>query len=137
MRSRWRIVFTARLRHHVLDLQAEIDDLPRKLWGDSRRLHQIVTNLLSNAIRFTPNGGTVKVALSSQNGHARIRVSDTGEGIDPEFLPFIFDRFRQADASTARKHGGMGIGLSLVKQFAELHGGDVSVTSAGVDRGST
>jgi signal transduction histidine kinase/CheY-like chemotaxis protein len=105
--------------------------------GDPHRLQQVLWNLLTNAIKFTPCGGRVEVRLVPVDGRAEISVSDTGEGIAPEFLPFVFDRFRQADASTTRRHGGLGLGLSIVKQLVELHGGTVRVESAGQGKGST
>src|SRR5207248_1976521 len=85
----------------------------------------VVWNLLSNAIKFTPSGGRVDVALESRPGEARIVVADTGTGITPEFLPYVFDRFRQAEASSTRTHGGLGLGLAIVRHLAELHGGTV------------
>jgi CheY-like chemotaxis protein len=94
-------------------------------------------NLLSNAVKFTPKGGHVQVVLQRVDSHVQVSVTDTGQGIAPEFLPHVFDRFRQADASTTRQHGGLGLGLSIVKQLVELHGGRVHVTSAGVGQGST
>jgi CheY-like chemotaxis protein/anti-sigma regulatory factor (Ser/Thr protein kinase) len=105
--------------------------------GDPSRLQQVVWNLLSNSIKFTPRGGKVHVALERVNSHLEISVVDTGEGIAPEFLPHAFERFRQADASTTRRQGGLGIGLSLVKQLTELHGGTVRVKSPGVGKRST
>ena len=105
--------------------------------GDFNRLQQVLWNLLSNAVKFTPKGGRVQVLLERINSHLEISVIDTGEGIKPEFLPFVFDRFRQADASTTRRHGGLGLGLSIVKQLVELHGGSVRVKSDGPGRGST
>ena len=105
--------------------------------GDSGRLQQILWNLLSNAIRFTPQGGKVQVAAKGVGSHLEVTVSDTGEGIDPEFLPHIFDRFRQQDGSTTRTHGGLGLGLSIVKNLVELHGGEVRASSAGLGKGST
>jgi PAS domain S-box-containing protein len=120
-----------------VSLGTDIEHGMDSFWGDAGRLQQIVANLLSNAIRFTGPGGQVEVAVRQHEEIAFITVTDNGEGIDPEFLPNIFDRFRQADASTARKHGGMGIGLSLVKQFAEMHGGEVAAASDGVGKGST
>jgi PAS domain S-box-containing protein len=105
--------------------------------GDFNRLQQVLWNLLSNAVKFTPRGGRVQVLLERINSHLEISVIDTGEGIKPEFLPFVFDRFRQADASTTRRHGGLGLGLSIVKQLVELHGGSVRVHSDGPGRGST
>ncbi|MGZ9014345.1 MAG: ATP-binding protein, partial [Burkholderiales bacterium] len=107
------------------------------LEGDAARLHQIAVNLLSNAVKFTPEGGSVTVKLSTADGAARIAVSDTGVGIDPEFLPRVFERFTQADTSTTRRHGGLGIGLALVCHLAELHGGRVHAHSEGLGKGST
>ncbi|WP_437944956.1 PAS domain-containing protein [Sorangium sp. So ce296] len=105
--------------------------------GDPSRLQQVVWNLLSNAIKFTPEGGSVQVKVSRAGDHVEITVSDTGEGIKPEFLPHVFERFRQADASTTRRHGGLGLGLAIVKHLVELHGGAVRATSAGVGEGAT
>jgi PAS domain S-box-containing protein len=105
--------------------------------GDVNRLQQVLWNLLSNAVKFTPKGGRIQVVLELVNSHLEITVIDTGEGIKPEFLPFVFDRFRQADASTTRRHGGLGLGLSIVKQLVELHGGSVRVNSGGAGQGST
>jgi signal transduction histidine kinase len=105
--------------------------------GDPERLQQIVSNLLSNAIKFTPAGGGVQLALSRSDGTAKIRVSDTGRGIDPDFLPHLFERFRQADSSSTRRHGGLGLGLAIVRHLVELHGGTVSATSPGPGHGST
>lgn len=105
--------------------------------GDSARLQQIVWNLLSNAIKFTPKGGKVQVVLERVGSHVEISVTDTGQGIQPEFLPYVFDRFRQADASTTRNHGGLGLGLAIVKHLTELHGGFVKVKSAGEGKGAT
>jgi PAS domain S-box-containing protein len=105
--------------------------------GDPNRLQQILWNLLSNAIKFTPKGGRVQVVLERINSHAEISVEDTGVGIKPEFLPYVFERFRQADATTTRQFGGLGLGLSLVKSLTELHGGSVRVKSAGENQGST
>jgi PAS domain S-box-containing protein len=105
--------------------------------GDANRLQQVVWNLLTNAIKFTPRGGQVQVLLERVNSHLELSVSDTGEGIAAEFLPHVFERFRQADASTTRRHGGLGLGLNIVKQLVELHGGVVRVKSPGVGKGST
>ena len=105
--------------------------------GDPGRLQQIFWNIFSNAIRFTPKGGKIQVVLERVRSHLEVTVSDTGEGIDPEFLPFVFDRFRQQDGSTTRKHGGLGVGLSLVKSLVELHGGQVRAASPGVGQGAT
>ena len=105
--------------------------------ADATRLQQIVWNLLSNAVKFTPNGGRVAVAARNLGEVVEISVTDSGEGIAEEFLPHVFDRFRQADASTTRRHGGLGLGLAIVRQLVEMHGGEVAVTSAGRGRGST
>ncbi|HEX8322445.1 MAG TPA: ATP-binding protein [Tepidisphaeraceae bacterium] len=118
-------------------LRAVIDPLDNvAVRGDSGRLQQVLWNLLSNAIKFTPKGGHVQVVLARVNSHLELNVTDTGEGITVDFLPFVFDRFRQADASTTRRHGGLGLGLSIVKQLVELHGGSVSVSSAGEGMGA-
>src|SRR5262245_56327597 len=93
--------------------------------ANPNRLQHVVSNLLSNAIKFTPKGGKVEILLELVNSHVEVTVTDTGQGIAPDFLPHVFDRFRQADASTTRKYGGLGLGLSIVKQLVELHGGAV------------
>lgn len=118
-------------------LESAVEPSAGAVRGDPARLQQVVWNLLSNAVKFTPRGGRIVVAAERKGTRVELRVSDTGEGIATEFLPHIFERFRQADASTARRHGGLGIGLALVKQLVELHGGRVSASSAGQDRGST
>jgi PAS domain S-box-containing protein len=105
--------------------------------GDPVRLQQVVWNLLSNAIKFTPRGGRVQVRLERVNSHVEIAVSDTGAGITPEFLPHVFDRFRQADQKTTRRHGGLGLGLAIVRHLVELHGGTVRAESEGEGQGST
>lgn len=105
--------------------------------GDAGRLQQVVGNLLSNAIKFTPERGTVKVELDIQLGNAVLTVADSGEGISAEFLPFVFDRFRQADGSTKRVQGGLGLGLSVVRHLVEVHGGNITAASPGIGRGST
>ncbi|MDB4971709.1 MAG: Multi-sensor Hybrid Histidine Kinase [Myxococcaceae bacterium] len=105
--------------------------------GDGNRLHQVLWNLLSNAVKFTPKGGRVEVLLRRDGSHLQIDIVDSGEGIAPDFVGFVFDRFRQADATTTRRHGGLGLGLAIVKQLVELHGGSIGVRSDGVGRGST
>ncbi|HEX8177188.1 MAG TPA: ATP-binding protein [Pyrinomonadaceae bacterium] len=105
--------------------------------GDAARLQQIAWNLLSNAIKFTPGGGHVSVSLERAASHIKLSVSDTGKGIEPEFLPHVFDRFRQADSTTTRTHGGLGLGLAIVRHLVELHGGTVDVESKGDGQGST
>ncbi len=105
--------------------------------GDPERLQQVVWNLLSNAVKFTPNGGRVQVKLGRVNSRVEVAVSDTGAGIAPEFLPHVFDRFRQADMGTTRRHGGLGLGLAIVRHLVELHGGTVRAESAGEGLGTT
>jgi CheY-like chemotaxis protein/anti-sigma regulatory factor (Ser/Thr protein kinase) len=105
--------------------------------GDPDRLQQVVWNLLSNAVKFTPKGGRVQVTVQRVNSHIEIVVSDTGIGIQADFLPYVFDRFRQADAGTTRKTGGLGLGLSIVRHIVEMHGGSVHVASEGEERGTT
>ena len=104
--------------------------------GDPHRLQQVVVNLVSNAIKFTPSGRDVEVRLTSTASHAEIRVTDTGEGIAPEFLPHLFERFAQGDTSTTRRHGGIGLGLAIVKAIVELHGGTVHAGSPGPGMGA-
>ena len=117
-------------------LQPVIDPDARSVSGDPNRLQQVFWNLLSNAIKFTPKGGRVQVVLERIHSHLEVNVIDSGEGISPEFLPCVFDRFRQADASTTRQHGGLGLGLAIVKQLVELHGGRVDVDSPGLGQGA-
>jgi signal transduction histidine kinase/ActR/RegA family two-component response regulator len=105
--------------------------------GDAMRLQQVLWNLLSNAVKFTPSKGMITVTLRLVNSHAVLAVSDTGAGLPPEFLPYVFDRFRQADQSVTRGHGGLGLGLSIVKHLIELHGGTVGAESAGAGLGAT
>ncbi len=105
--------------------------------ADSGRLHQIIWNLLSNAVKFTPQGGKITIRLQQERSHVKVTVQDTGQGIDAEFLPRVFDRFRQADSSTTRSFGGLGLGLAIVRHLVELHGGTVSAESEGVGKGAT
>ncbi len=105
--------------------------------GDPDRLQQVVWNLLSNAIKFTPEGGRVSVRLTRVNSHAQIKVIDTGIGISPDFLPYVFERFRQAESTTTKVHGGLGLGLAIVRNLVELHGGTIRVESPGVGQGAT
>jgi PAS domain S-box-containing protein len=105
--------------------------------ADSNRLQQVLWNLLSNAVKFTPRGGRIELRAERVESHLQISVADTGQGIKPEFLPYVFDRFRQADASITRRHGGLGLGLSIVKQLVEMHGGSIYAQSAGPGLGST
>src|SRR5687767_896375 len=118
-------------------LQTMLDPAAGPISGDANRLQQVVWNLLTNAVKFTPTGGHVEVKLQRIESHVEIVVSDSGVGISKEFLPYVFDRFRQADASTTRIHGGLGLGLSIVRQLVDLHGGTVSVSSEGEGKGAT
>lgn len=135
----------------AIQLKSDLDPTVGHVWGDSVRLQQVVWNLLSNAIKFTPANGTVTVrlsivqpeALTTANGHpshnryAQIQISDTGSGISPEFLPHVFDRFRQADSTTSRPQNGLGLGLAIVRHLVEQHKGSVQAESLGVDQGAT
>jgi PAS domain S-box-containing protein len=118
-------------------LQAVVDPFAGPIYGDPNRLQQVFWNLLNNAIKFTPRDGKVQVLLERVRSHLEVNFIDNGEGIAPEFLPYIFDRFQQGDASTTRRHGGLGLGLSIVKQLVELHGGNVRVKSSGIGQGAT
>ncbi|MET0646658.1 MAG: PAS domain S-box protein [Pyrinomonadaceae bacterium] len=118
-------------------LQKLIDTGVETVMGDPARLQQVVWNLLSNAVKFTPRGGRVQVSLERVNSQVEIAVTDTGTGIDPEFLPHVFERFRQADQRTTRRHGGLGLGLAIVRHLVELHGGSVQADSGGEGTGST
>ncbi|MHC5544640.1 sensor histidine kinase, partial [Singulisphaera rosea] len=113
-----------------------LDSLASPVSGDPARLQQVIWNLLSNAVKFTPKGGKVQILLERVNSHIEISVVDTGMGIKPEFLPHVFDRFRQADSTSTRRHGGLGLGLSIVKQLIEMHGGTVRAKSPGDGHGS-
>ena len=118
-------------------LHTAIDPQISPISGDPDRLQQIIWNLLSNAIKFTPEGGRVEVRLECIHDHVQITISDTGQGIAPELLPHIFDRFRQSDSTTTRRHAGLGLGLSIVRQLVELHGGTVTAESLGEGAGTT
>lgn len=121
-----------------VQLLGEIAEEPLSVWGDPTRLQQVMWNLLSNAIKFTPAGGTVRVVLVRARSDAEIRVIDSGEGIDPAFLPHVFERFQQAEqAGTTRAHSGLGLGLAIVRHLVELHGGHVDAASEGPERGAT
>jgi signal transduction histidine kinase/ActR/RegA family two-component response regulator len=122
---------------NAVDLVFTCQTVPDPVPGDALRLQQVVANLLSNAVKFTPSGGRVEVRLGSTESHAEIRVADTGQGIAPEFLPRLFDRFTQADTSTTRRHGGIGLGLAIVKALVEQHGGTVRAESPGAGQGAT
>jgi len=114
-----------------------LDSSAPSISGDPNRLQQVFWNLLSNAVKFTPKGGEVQVVLARLESHLEVSVTDNGEGIAPAFLPHVFDRFRQANATTTRTHGGLGLGLSIVRQLVELHGGTIRVTSGGKDQGAS
>lgn len=118
-------------------LEFDTAEATQNIGGDASRLQQIVNNLINNAVKFTPEGGTVSLRLSQKNGSARLEVKDTGIGIDRARLPHIFDRFYQADSTTKRAHSGLGLGLTIVRHLTELHGGSVGATSEGAGRGST
>jgi PAS domain S-box-containing protein len=115
----------------------DLDESIGPMQIDPPRFHQIIWNLLINAVKFTPKKGHIHISLKRLNSSALLHVSDSGEGIDPEFLPYIFDRFQQADRSYARKHGGLGVGLTIVKYLVEMHGGTVYAESEGLGKGST
>jgi signal transduction histidine kinase/ActR/RegA family two-component response regulator len=117
-------------------VQPLIDPQAGPVWGDPGRLQQVLWNLLTNAVKFTNKGGNVAVRLQRIDSHVEISVADDGRGISSKFLPFVFDRFRQADASTTRAHGGLGLGLAIVRQLAELHGGSAHVHSEGEGQGA-
>ncbi len=118
-------------------LQSVLDPNGVMISGDPERIQQALWNLLSNAIKFTPKNGRVQVRLERINSHVEITVSDTGKGIEPDFLDFVFDRFRQADSSKTRKHGGLGLGLSIARHLVELHGGSLHAFSEGIGCGAT
>jgi PAS domain S-box-containing protein len=118
-------------------LAADLDRQAGEVMADAGRLQQVVWNMLTNAIKFTPKGGRVRVSLRRADAQVEIAVRDTGQGIAPDFLPYVFERFRQADSSTTRRHTGLGLGLALVKQLVEMHGGTVRAESEGVGHGAT
>jgi PAS domain S-box-containing protein len=118
-------------------VEVDLDPALPELSGDAGRLQQVVWNLLSNSIKFTPAGGTVSISASVDGAEVRLDIRDSGAGIDPDFLPHVFERFRQADASTTRAHGGLGLGLAIVRHLVELHGGTVAAESEGPGRGAT
>ena len=119
-----------------IQIESTLDTSGRMVSGDPVRLQQIVWNLVANAIHFTPAGGRVAIKLEHLD-EVRLTVTDTGDGISPEFLPYVFDRFRQADGSSTRRHGGLGLGLSIVRRLIELHGGNVIARSQGTGQGAT
>jgi CheY-like chemotaxis protein len=120
-----------------LRLQCVLDPLAGPVLGDPSRLQQVLWNLLSNSVKFTGKQGRIQVALERVNSHIELSVSDSGQGIKPEFLPHVFDRFQQADSSTTRRYGGLGLGLAIVRHLVELHGGTVRALSPGEGQGAT
>ncbi len=120
-----------------IQINTNLDENVDLVRGDSTRLQQVIWNLLTNAIKFTPNGGRVDIELTSVDGRVRVQIKDTGKGIEPEFLPYVFDYFRQAENAKTRANGGLGLGLAIVCHLVELHGGTVSVTSPGLGLGAT
>jgi len=120
-----------------IDIETHFDSQPTLVPGDASRLQQVVWNLLTNAIKFTPTGGTVQIRINHLDSFGEIQVSDNGQGISPEFLPFVFDRFRQADSTTTRRHGGLGLGLAIVRHLVEIHGGTTLAESPGPEKGAT
>jgi signal transduction histidine kinase len=120
----------------AIEIVTHLDEVPA-VTGDPTRLQQVVWNLLSNAIKFTPRGGRIEVRLRCVDAHVEIEVTDDGIGVRAEFLPHVFDHFRQADGTTTRVHGGLGIGLAIVRHLTELHGGSVRAESRGESQGAT
>jgi signal transduction histidine kinase len=121
------------------NVRLAFDDGPgrRTVRGDAERLQQVIWNLLANAIKFTPEGGRVNVCIESATEHVEVRVVDTGQGISPYLLPHVFERFRQGDDATTRRHTGLGLGLAIARYLVELHGGTVQAASPGVGQGAT
>ncbi|MEL6940933.1 MAG: ATP-binding protein, partial [Cyanobacteria bacterium J06598_1] len=128
---------TVRLAAESKQIEVVLNLSSCRVSGDAGRLQQVVWNLLSNAVKFTPEQGQVRVTLQSIDNMAQLQVSDTGKGIATEFLPYVFERFRQADYSTTRQFGGLGLGLAIAQQLVELHGGTIAAQSLGIDQGST
>lgn len=120
-----------------IQIQTEFESNAEQVMGDPNRLQQVVWNLVSNAVKFTPVGGQVHIKLEFVNSYAQLQVKDTGKGISPEFMPYVFDTFRQADSSITRRFGGLGLGLAIVRHIVELHGGSVYAESPGEGKGAT
>ena len=121
----------------AIQIAVDFEQEPAAVPGDSNRMQQVFWNLLSNAVKFTPAGGKVTVKLHHVNSKVEIEVSDNGQGITAEFLPFVFDRFRQADSTSTRQHGGLGLGLAIARHLIEIHGGSIEASSGGEGRGAT
>jgi signal transduction histidine kinase/ActR/RegA family two-component response regulator len=130
-------MFHARAHERRITIETNVEERPLSVFGDETRLHQVIWNLLSNAIKFTPEGGRVCVELHCSESKAILRVSDTGQGISPEFLPYVFERFRQFDNTTVRQQAGLGLGLAIVRHLVTLHGGQVAAESDGIGSGTT
>jgi len=120
-----------------ITLRTRIAESVPPIEGDAKRLHQVLNNVLSNAVKFTPDGGSIDVECGVDDTWVQVIVRDSGAGIPPEFLPFVFDRFRQADSRTTRRHGGLGLGLAIARHIVEQHGGTMTASSEGEDRGAT
>jgi PAS domain S-box-containing protein len=120
-----------------IKIKSNIDESASVVWGDPARLQQVMWNLLTNAVKFNSKGGTIEVSLQRVNSHVQIIVSDTGQGISPKFLPFVFERFRQADGTITRAHGGLGLGLAIVRHLIEMHGGTIYAESEGEGHGAS
>ena len=129
--------FTDAAREKGVVLTSQVDGVQAMVSGDAERLQQIANNLLANAVKFTPPGGTVEVSVTLTAADAELIVSDTGRGIRPEFLPHVFERFRQEDATATREHGGLGLGLAIANDLAALHHGRIEASSDGAGRGAT
>jgi two-component system CheB/CheR fusion protein len=127
---------SAPAQRKALKLKVVLDETIGTVFGDATRLQQLVANLLTNAVKFTPDNGDVTLVLDSADGQARLRVSDSGTGIEPAFLPYVFNRFAQEDGSTVRRHGGLGLGLAIVRHLVEAHGGTIQAESQGRGKGA-
>ena len=122
---------------HSVKVRRELSDDAVIVVGMEHKLQQVFLNILSNAVKFTPSGGSIDVMLTRTASDAQVAIKDTGEGIAPSFVPYVFDRFRQADGTSTRTHMGLGLGLAIVRRLVELHGGTVGVRSAGPGKGAT
>jgi signal transduction histidine kinase len=118
-------------------IDLEVQDEAATVAGDADRLQQVFWNLLSNAVKFTPREGRIVVRLGTMNGGCEVSVADNGAGVDPKFLPHIFERFRQGDSRYGREHGGLGLGLAIARQIVEMHGGSIAAESGGAGTGAT